>query len=144
MIFVEDIDFRVSAKGFLGKQMLDGGFGQFREILKWVCWKRGKYFGQVDHKYTSQICPNCGTHTGKKELSERNHSCVECRYQTTRDHASAQVIQQRGLKSVPTDGGERKQPVNKSASPGETPGVYDGRGGLSGVFYLDKCRYRNA
>ena len=45
MIFVEDIDFRVSAKGFLDKQMLDGGFGQFREILKWVCWKRGKYFG---------------------------------------------------------------------------------------------------
>lgn len=26
-IFVEDIDFRVSSKGFLGKQMLDGGFG---------------------------------------------------------------------------------------------------------------------
>ena len=61
MIFVEDIDFRVSAKGFLGKQMLDGGFGQFRQLLSWVCWKRGKYFATVDHKYTSQICPegNC-------------------------------------------------------------------------------------
>ena len=91
MIFVENIDFRVSAKGFLGKQMLDGGFGQFREILKWVCWKRGKYFSQIDHKYTSQICPNCGTHTGKKELNERNHYCWECGYETTRDHASAQV-----------------------------------------------------
>ncbi|MDB9314204.1 zinc ribbon domain-containing protein [Spirulina sp. CS-785/01] len=65
--------------------MLDGGFGQFREILKWVCWKRGKYFGQVDHKYTSQICPNCGTHTGKKELSERSHVCAECGYETTRE-----------------------------------------------------------
>jgi len=143
LIFVEDIDFRVSAKGFLGKQMLDGGFGQFREILKWVCWKRGKYFGRVDHKYTSQICPNCGTHTGKKELSERNHSCAECGYTTTRDHASAQVIQQRGIASVPSDRGERKLSANKSASPGETPGAYDGRGVLSGISYLDKCRCRN-
>ncbi|MDJ0716966.1 MAG: transposase [Prochloraceae cyanobacterium] len=74
MIFVEDIDFRVSAKGFLGKNMLDASFGQFRTLLSWVCWKRGKYFAEVDHKYTSQICPHCGTHTGKKELSEREHN----------------------------------------------------------------------
>jgi len=68
-IFVEDIDFRVSSKGFLGKQMLDGAFGQFRALLQWVCWKRGKYFGEVDHRFTSQICPNCNSHTGKKDLS---------------------------------------------------------------------------
>jgi len=49
--------------------MLDGAFGQFRTLLEWVCWKRGKYFGEVDHKFTSQICPNCGSHTGKKDLS---------------------------------------------------------------------------
>ncbi len=130
MIFVEDIDFRVSAKGFLGKQMLDGGFGQFRDLLSWVCWKRGKYFAQVDHKYTSQICPECGTHTGKKELSERVHICPECGYKTSRDHASGRVILERGLKSVvPMDCRERK---------------LSGNGVLSGVLYLDKCRSRNA
>ena len=59
-IYVEDLDFRISAKGYLGKEMLDGGFGQFRQLLSWVCWKRGKYLGQVDNKYTSQICPECG------------------------------------------------------------------------------------
>jgi putative transposase len=100
MIFVEDIDFRIGAKGFLGKHMLDGGFGQFRDLLKWVAWKRGKYFAVVDHKYTSQICPSCHTHTGKKELSVRVHFCPECGYQTTRDHASGQVILQRGLESI--------------------------------------------
>jgi putative transposase len=105
MIFVEDIDFRVSAKGFLGKSMLDGDFGQFRDLLKWVCWKRGKYFAVVDHKFTSQICPKCNTHTGKKDLSERVHLCSECGYQTTRDHASGQVILQRGLERITsTDG----------------------------------------
>ncbi|MBV8884309.1 MAG: transposase [Chroococcidiopsidaceae cyanobacterium CP_BM_RX_35] len=108
-IFVEDIDFRVSSKGFLGKHMLDGAFGQFRTLLQWVCWKRGKYFGEVDHKFTSQICPSCGSHTGKKELSNREHHCPECGYQTTRDHAAAQVIKLRGESNiVPMDGGEGK------------------------------------
>jgi putative transposase len=111
MIFVEDIDFRMSAKGCLGKHMLDGGFGQFRDLLKWVCWKRGKYFAEVDHKYSSQICPECGTHTGKKELSQRTHVCPECSYTTSRDHASARILLQRGLNSVvPVDYGERKLP----------------------------------
>ena len=108
MIFVEDINFKMTARGFLGKQMLDGGFGQFRDLLSWVCWKRGKYFAQVDHKYTSQICPECGTHTGKKELSERVHVCDECGYQTSRDHASGRVILNRGLKKVRLDESERK------------------------------------
>lgn len=109
MIFVEDINFRMTARGFLGKHMLDGGFGQFRDLLSWVCWKRGKYFAQVDHKYTSQICPECNAHTGKKELSERVHVCDECGYSTSRDHASGRVILQRGLKEVvPMDCRERK------------------------------------
>ncbi|WP_063822254.1 RNA-guided endonuclease TnpB family protein [Pleurocapsa sp. PCC 7319] len=128
MIFAEDIDFRLSAKGFVGKHMLDGGFGQFRQLLSWVCWKRGKYFQEVDHKYTSQICPECNAHTGKKELNQREHICSECGYQTTRDHASGRVILQRGLSKVRLDESERKLP---------------GNGVLSGVKCLDKCRSRN-
>ena len=109
MIFVEDINFKMSSKGFLGKHMLDGGFGQFRDLLSWVCWKRGKFFATVDHKFTSQICPKCNAHTGKKELKERVHHCPECNYQTSRDHASSEVILNRGLESiVPTDCRERK------------------------------------
>jgi putative transposase len=128
MIFVEDIDFRVSAKGFLGKHMLDGGFGQFRDLLKWVCWKRGKYFAAVDHKFTSQICPECGTHTGKKGLSQRVHICFECGYQTTRDHASGTVILQRGLEKVnSTDGLSGKEIACQVV--------------LSGVQCLDKWRF---
>ncbi|WP_414581126.1 RNA-guided endonuclease InsQ/TnpB family protein [Scytonema sp. PCC 10023] len=53
MMFVEDIDFRTWAKGMLGKHTLDAGFGQFIEILKWVCWKRGVYFDKVNKDYTS-------------------------------------------------------------------------------------------
>ena len=109
MIFVENIDFKMTAKGFVGKQMLRSGFGQFRDLLSWVCWKRGKFFAQVDHKFTSQICPKCNAHTGKKELKKRQHICPECNYSTTRDHASAEVILNRGLEIiVPMDCRERK------------------------------------
>ena len=100
MIFVEDLDFRTWAKGMLGKHTLDAGFGQFFNILAWVCWKRGIYFGKVDYRYTSQICPNCGAHTGKKDLSERTHKCSECQYEINRDVAAAKVIVQRGITAV--------------------------------------------
>ncbi len=111
MIFMEDLDFRIMAKGFLGKQMLDGGFGQFRDILKWVCLSRGVYFDVVDSRGTSQECPNCHSEV-KKDLSIRWHICPECGYEADRDVASAQVIRDRGLQSVPKDIGERKLPAD--------------------------------
>jgi putative transposase len=92
MMFVEDIDCRVWAKGMLSKHTLDAGLGQFVSILQWVCWKRGVYFDRVNKDYTSQVCPQCDTHSGKKELKDRVHSCPECGYTTHRDVAAAQVI----------------------------------------------------
>lgn len=97
MIFVEDIDFRVWAKGMFCKHTLDASFGQFVSIVGWVCWKQGVYFGKVNKDYTSQVCPSCDTHTGKKSLDNRVHSCHECGYTTHRDVAAAQVIRNRGL-----------------------------------------------
>ena len=100
MIFVEDIDFRVWAKGMFCKHTLDAGFGQFVSILEWVCWKRGVYFAKVNKDYTSQVCPQCDAHTGKKELSDRIHSCPECGFTTHRDVAAAQIIRNRGINAL--------------------------------------------
>jgi putative transposase len=100
MIFVEDIDLRVWAKGMLGKHTLDAGFGQFLNILQWVCWKRDVYFAKVNKDYTSQVCPQCDTHTGKKSLKDRVHSCPECGYTTHRDIAAAQIVRNRGVSGV--------------------------------------------
>lgn len=99
-IFVEDIDFRTWAKGMFCKHTLDAGFGQFFNILSYISWKRGKYFGKVDKNGTSQICPNCDAHTGKKTLDVRIHSCSECGYTTNRDVAASQVIRNRGINAV--------------------------------------------
>jgi putative transposase len=97
IVFVEDIDFRTWAKGMLGKHTLDAGFGQFASILQWVCWKRGGYFAKVNKDYTSQVCPQCDTHTGSKDLTDKLHVCHNCGYTTHRDVAAAQVIRNRGI-----------------------------------------------
>jgi putative transposase len=81
MVFMEDLDYRTSAKGMFGKHMLDAAFGQFRTIVKHVCWKRGKFFAQVDARGTSQECPECGGEV-KKDLKVRVHDCPHCGYRT--------------------------------------------------------------
>jgi putative transposase len=86
------------AKGFLGKHTIDAAFGQFRSILKYVGFRRGKFVAEVDHKGTSQTCPNCRASV-KKELSDRIHSCAECGYETDRDIASAQELCNRGIET---------------------------------------------
>ena len=100
MIFVEDLNLKGLARGFLGKQCLDAGWGQFFQILEQCCFKRGVFFLKVESKKTSQICPNCLVETGKKELSQRVHSCQHCGYTTDRDVAAAQVVLVRGLAAV--------------------------------------------
>jgi putative transposase len=103
MVFMEDLDYRNLAKGMHGLQMLDAGFGQFRTITKYVCWKRGKFFGEVSARGTSQECPECGAEV-RKNLSVRVHHCLSCNYTTDRDVASGQVIRNRGISLISTNG----------------------------------------
>ena len=97
MIFVEDINFVSWQRGMLSKHSADAGFGQFTKILEWVCFRSDVYFAKVDKNGTSQTCPNCGAHTGKKTLDIRTHNCPECGYTTTRDVAASQEIRNRGV-----------------------------------------------
>ncbi len=117
MVFMEDLDYRVSAKGMFGKHMLDAGFGQFRTIVKHVCWKRGKFFAEVDARGTSQQCPECGGEV-KKTLDVRVHDCPHCNYKTDRDVAAGQNIRNRGVKLISTVG----QTGMETACAAELPG----------------------
>ncbi len=97
MIFVEDINFVSWQRGMLSKYSADAGFGQFVNLLEWVCFRRDVYFAKVNKDGTSQTCPNCGAYTGKKTLDVRTHYCHECGYTTTRDVAASQEVRNRGL-----------------------------------------------
>jgi len=125
-IFVEDINFKAWAKGLFGNHTLDAAYGQFSNILAYICWKRDVFFLKVNKDFTSQICPNCGTHTGKKDLSERIHRCSNCGYTTNRDVAAAQVIRSGGISAV-------GQPVEYQNASGD---VLSGASSNTG---LDKC-----
>ncbi|MGK7950394.1 MAG: RNA-guided endonuclease InsQ/TnpB family protein [Xenococcaceae cyanobacterium] len=100
MIFVENINFKSWSRGLFCQQSLDMGLGQFLEVLQYVCSKTDTFFAKVDKDFTSQICPNCGTRTGKKELGVRTHLCPECGYKQDRDLAAAEVVRARGLNSL--------------------------------------------
>ena len=104
MILVENLNLKAMSRGMFASDRLDASFGEFVEILAHVCRKRDVYFAKVDPSGTSQICPNCGTHTGKKPLSQRRHSCHECGYQSDRDTAAAQLVRERGLSTAGLSG----------------------------------------
>ncbi|MGQ4647916.1 RNA-guided endonuclease TnpB family protein [Lyngbya aestuarii] len=117
MVFMEDLDYRIMAKGMFGKHTLDAAFGQFRTIVKYVCWKRGKFFGEVDARGTSQQCPECGGEV-KKYLSVRIHNCPHCGYKTDRDVAAGQNIRNRGIKLISTVGQTGKETACADVLPG--------------------------
>ncbi len=100
MIFIEDLNLVSWQRGMLSKHSADAGFGQLVNILQWVCWKTDTYFAKVNKDGTSQTCPNCGAHTGKKALDVRFHHCDGCGYHTTRDVAASQEIRNRGIQAV--------------------------------------------
>ena len=125
-IFVEDCDYRIMAKGMLGKHTLDASFGQFRMILEYVGKKRDVFVGRVDHRGTSQTCPNCRTEV-RKGIGDRYHTCTQCGYEEDRDIASAQEICNRGQETYP--GTLEKQEIVSQVV-------------LSGNFVPDKWRFR--
>jgi putative transposase len=131
-IFVEDCDFRIMAKGMLGKHTIDASFGQMRIILEYVARKRDVFVARVDHRGTSQTCPNCRSEV-KKDLSIRLHDCHECGYVVDRDIASGQEICNRGQETY--RGTPEKQEIGSQVV-------------LSGNLVLDKWRnterYRGA
>lgn len=104
MVFVEDLNLKAMSRGMLRKHTLDAAFGQFLNLLEWVAKKYQVFFARVNPNGTSQTCPKCNTHTGRKELFERSHKCGECGYETHRDRAAAEVIRLRGLELISTVG----------------------------------------
>jgi putative transposase len=114
MLFAEDLNIKPLCRGNSRKSILDAGWGQFLYILSWVCRKRGVFFLQVDPRNTSQTCPQCLAHTGRKKRNQRSHECSHCGYRDDRDVAAAKVIKHRGLTAV---GYTVELPVDSEAVP---------------------------
>ncbi len=92
----EKLNIKGLAKTRLSKSINDAGWGQFLQILSIKAEKAGLMAIAVNPNGTSQDCSGCGVKV-KKELSERWHSCPNCRCELDRDHNAAINIKHRAV-----------------------------------------------
>jgi putative transposase len=93
LIAVEKLNIKGLAAGMLAREVRDASWGKLVNFLRYKVEKTGGALIEVDPKFTSQTCPECGV-VKKKELSERTHSCP-CGCVLNRDVAAAKVVLQR-------------------------------------------------
>jgi putative transposase len=98
VIVIEDLRTKNLLKNHhLAKSISNQSWREFRTLLEYKCEWYGKKLVIVSPNYTSQICSNCGFHSGKKPLDIREWTCPNCGIHHDRDINAAVNILNRGL-----------------------------------------------
>lgn len=101
VIVIEDLKTKNLLKNHcLAKSISNNSWYLFREMLEYKCKWYGKQLVVVSPNYTSQICSNCGYHSGKKPLEIREWTCPKCGANHDRDINASINIFNRGLKEL--------------------------------------------
>ena len=101
VIVIEDLKTKNLLKNHhLAKSISNASWYQFRRMLEYKCEWYGKQLIIVKPNYTSQICSNCGYHSGKKPLEIREWTCPKCGVHHDRDINAAVNILHKGLKAI--------------------------------------------
>ena len=96
LIAVENLNVRGLARMRLAKQVHDAGWSSFINKLCAKAEEAARIVVKVNPSGTSQTCI-CGARV-PKTLSQRWHECSACGLSAPRDHVSAQIILERGLR----------------------------------------------
>lgn len=113
LIAIEKLNVRGLATSMLAKSVHDAAWGRLRQFLAYKAERAGSALIEVDPRYTSQTCPECGQVAAKK-LSQRIHEC-DCGCVLDRDVAAARVILSKavaGLEGLKTADCRISAPVN--------------------------------
>jgi putative transposase len=94
---LEKLNVKRMVHGNLAKSIHDAAWSFFVWCVAYKAASAGKQCVLVDPRGTSQECPQCGTRSPKKELSERSHRCPACGLVLDRDVAAAVVIRDRAF-----------------------------------------------
>ena len=101
VIVIEDLKAKNLLKNHsLAKSISNASWYQFRRILEYKCEWYGKQLIIVPPNYTSQICSNCGFHSGPKPLKIREWTCPKCDTHHDRDINAAVNILNKGLEKL--------------------------------------------
>ena len=101
VIVIEDLKAKNLLKNHhLAKSITNNSWYLFREMLEYKCKWYGKKLVVVSPNYTSQICSNCGFHSGPKPLEIREWTCPQCGIHHDRDINASINILNRGLKEL--------------------------------------------
>ena len=101
VIVIEDLKTKNLLKNHhLAKSIANASWYLFREMLEYKCKWYGKQLIVVKPNYTSQICSQCGYHSGKKPLEIREWTCPKCGANHDRDINASINILNRGLKEL--------------------------------------------
>lgn len=104
VIVIEDLKTKNLLKNHqLAKSISNNSWYLFRKMLEYKCKWYGKQLVAVSPNYTSQICSNCGYHSGKKPLDVREWTCPKCGANHDRDINASINILNRGLKELNVD-----------------------------------------
>ena len=92
----------------LAKSITDASFSKFIRKAVFKAEMLGKHFIAVDPWGTTQFCYHC-LEWVPKDLSKREHKCLGCNVELSRDLNSAKLIKKLGIISIgvspPSDGG---------------------------------------
>ena len=112
MVSVEDIDLRgMSQMLRLAKNLLDNGFGMFREMLAYKLKANGYVFVKIGRfEKSSQTCHECGyINKITKDLSVKEYDCGGCGKHLYRDYNAALNIRDMGIKTISTELFQKKK-----------------------------------
>jgi len=89
------------AQTSLAKSVLDAGWSSFRKMLAYKAMRHGAQYVEVDERFTTQTCSNCGAlpdsrPRGIAGLGIREWECSECGVVHDRDRNAALNILRRG------------------------------------------------